>query len=200
MKVFFQLAIICVLSLKTHGGEYVWHTDIDNDGKKERIEIYPQQDSFYLRINKTDYNLNSRSIYTIVDEKNKDHIIVLFDVDCDSTLEIAICTEHPLFSNKSILRVFKYQNNALKPLHFFYNLDDSSSELISIKKITVWDSSNNSLYVVTGRKGYNASNSETVFLYKVELYRWNDEVGKIIKLGEKYYEDIDRKALFKLIF
>jgi hypothetical protein len=200
MKNFLKLIIIFILSLKVYCGEYIWLTDLDNDGKKERIEVYTKQDSFYLKIDKIDYNLNSKSIYSIVDEKNRDHVIVFFDADWDSTLEIAICTEHPLFSNKSILKVLKYQNNSLKPLYFYYNLDDSSSQLISLKKINIWDSTNNSLYVITGRKGYNASNSEMVFFYKVEQYKWNSTVRKIIKIGEKYYKNINRRTLFKLIF
>lgn len=192
--------IIFLLSLRGYCIERNWKMDLDKDGKNDKIEIYTKQDSFHLRINMLDYNLNSNSLYAIVDENNQDHIILFVDVDQDSTLEIAVCTEHQLFSNKSVLRILKFQNNSIIPLKFYYNLENYYSELISLDKINLLSTTNKGIYVVAGMKGYNGINGETFFYYQVDLYRWENDLKKLIKFGEKYYPKIDRQNLKSIVF
>jgi len=182
------------------GEEYIWNKDLDNDGRIEKIEIYAKHDTFHLKIDTLDYNLQSQRISTIVDEKNKDHVIIFFDIEHDNNIEIAISTEHFAFADRSITNVYKYENKSIIPMKFYYSLEEYWDYLISKDKITVWNSSDNSLYIIAGKQAYDTTNGETIFFNKVDLYRWSNEVKKIIRFGEKLYKDIDKENLKNLIF
>jgi hypothetical protein len=90
-------------------------------------------------------------------------------------------------------------------MKFYYGLDldeeDHFKELICLEILyVIIDSNTNGIYYVSGKAPYNTEDGETIFLYEVDLYKWSKSAKRIIKMGEKYFDTIDKKNLPQLIF
>jgi len=191
---FFLTAVCTAQTLPTK-----WNIDLNNDSIKDRVQLVFEDSTYFLKINNMKINLNSSVVETIADEKNKDNVLIINDIDNDKEKEIIVNVEDPIFYNKSILKIYKLKSNKIIEQSFVVD-DEEVKEIVSLDKIVVYDHKNKSLYVKVGNYMINSVNNETFFYNKVILLKWNKDVAGVMQYGEKYYKDIHHKYLNKIIW
>jgi|GEM_PF-2305193 len=177
-----------------------WYIDLDNDSIKDRVQLVFDDSTYFLKINTMKINLNSSVVETIADEKNKDNVLIIDDIDNDKEKEIIVNMEDPIFYNKSILKIFKVKNKEIVEQAFLLDYEEKTNEIISFGKIVVYNHYDKSLYIKVGTHIVQAVNNETMFYHKIILLRWNKYTGCMMQYGEKYYKDINYKYLNKIIW
>lgn len=177
-----------------------WQIDLNGDKTIQHIKLYFEENQFVLKVDTNKIGLNSTTIQSVVDEHNKDHVIIFDDINDDGRLEIIINTEHPLFYNKSILRVFSYSNNQFKQLDFLDVENNIYKEIISLDKTVLYNFSTKNLYCKTNQIFFNSKNGETIFFDKIVLFKWDKKTEYLTKKGEKYFEKLRKNKLSKIVF
>jgi hypothetical protein len=192
---FFLLTAVCTAqTLPTK-----WNIDLNNDSVKDQIKLEFKDSTYYLNINNIIINLNSSVIQSIVDENNRDNAIIIDDIDNDKEKEIIVNVEDPIFYNKSILKIFRLRNSKIIEQPFIVD-DEEGSAIVSLGKIVVYDHKNKSIYVKIGNHKVNATNNETFFYSNIILLKWNKSAECMVKMGEKYFEEITHSSLNKIIW
>jgi hypothetical protein len=165
------------------------------NGEIEKIELKFIKHNLYLCVDSAKLNLYSDEINVLGDENGTFHGLFFSDIDNDGIKEIFVVTGDPDFSDRSILRIFKYNNNAWDSLKFNQGSHDDYYGVISSDKLNIFNSKSKKLYVLTG---HDFSGAKPV--YDVDLYKWDAKIGKMILAGQKSYHKIDLTNISKILF
>lgn len=176
--------------------------NLKSDNEINQITIFESDQNIIVKMNNSHIKLIGGPLAKIISTEGeiqkKD--IEIADINNDGIKEILIAVEHPIFANKFFLYIIAFKDTTLTDMNFYLNQNDSTNKIVVDDGICVFDSKRKSLYIKTGQVSYNASNGETVFLSKVNLFQWNKEIGLIINKGEKYFLKISNYSLSKIIF
>ena len=198
-----KLIIIIILSMITISAQedtLSWKVDLNNNGELNLIKIEFINNSFHLKVDSVDYDLHSDQIFSIVNEKGNDELIYFADLNEDGKKEIILSIGHPIFENKSILKDFDVKNGELIAFKYQDSNGEIIKEMVALNHIILFNSNSDKIYIQNGMVYFNSKENETVFYHDISEYGWDERIGSIIKLGEKYFGKINLKELNKIIF
>ena len=177
-----------------------YFTDMDNDKDVDSVKIYSENNTTFIKCNNSIVDLGAVSLNPVIRTDSSIVDFLLVDFNNDSTKEIVLSTDHPIFANKTILYFLSYKDSVLEKMNVDFGSNKTYDHIIVLDRIALFDDCNSNFYCKVGNIGFNHIDGNTVFYEKIILIKWDQYLSGLILAGEKYFLNIENEEFKEIVF
>lgn len=200
MKLFIILILLLLGTSINFCQEREYYLNLDADNVIDSLIIHSEKEKLSIECNDSIINLGSVSLLPIIQTDSNTVDIIFVDLNNDGNKEIILSTDHPIFANKAILYFFSYKDAIFQKMNIEFGYNDIYDHVIVLDNVVYYNDKNSDVYCKNGSISYENIEGETVFYNKIILIKWDQNIGHLIKAGEKYYFNIKNNEVKEIIF